>query len=326
MAEGTGLLNRRSVINATEGSNPSLSALDNVRKQVFEHVAQRNADSVVIYNLTVAVFALFLLSPSFALAHQPRITNSRVTTVLNPEVSKAYYGTLTGEPDVYVIHATSAFHLFVEVLVPDIPGQSKDVSAVVLKDGEQVAVLDGATSTWKQFFEKFGHDTYWQGPKYKAHEEAGFYQIRVFSSNNDSKYSLAIGETEAFDGKEGLNALMLIPQIKKNFFNKSPIDFILSPLGWGLIVIMYLLSGIVGLSYRALLKRFAKRSPRGAHKNIGKPDRWLRFALGAALLLLAITTTWSPILIFFSGFALFEAIFSWCGFYAAMGKNTCVTS
>ena len=39
--------------------------------------------------------------------------------------------------------------------------------------------------------------------------------------------------------------------------------------------------------------------------------------------LLAITTTWSPILIFFSGFALFEAIFSWCGFYAAMGKNTC---
>jgi len=37
----------------------------------------------------------------------------------------------------------------------------------------------------------------------------------------------------------------------------------------------------------------------------------------------AITTTWSPILIFFSGFAFFEAIFSWCGFYAAMGKNTC---
>jgi TM2 domain-containing membrane protein YozV len=58
-------------------------------------------------------------------------------------------------------------------------------------------------------------------------------------------------------------------------------------------------------------------------KNIGKSDRLLRAVIGAGLLLWAITTTWSPILIFFSGFAFFEAIFSWCGFYAAMGKNTC---
>jgi hypothetical protein len=49
----------------------------------------------------------------------------------------------------------------------------------------------------------------------------------------------------------------------------------------------------------------------------------LRLAIGVGLFLWAITTTWSPILIFFSGFALFEALFSWCGFYAALGKNTC---
>lgn len=30
-----------------------------------------------------------------------------------------------------------------------------------------------------------------------------------------------------------------------------------------------------------------------------------------------------PKTIFFSGFAFFEAIFSWCGFYATIGKNTC---
>ena len=34
------------------------------------------------------------------------------------------------------------------------------------------------------------------------------------------------------------------------------------------------------------------------------------------------TTTWNPILIFFSGFAFFETIFSWSGFYVALGKNT----
>jgi hypothetical protein len=75
--------------------------------------------------------------------------------------------------------------------------------------------------------------------------------------------------------------------------------------------------------YRFILKKFASGTTRGAHKNIGKYDRAIRFAIALGLLLLAITTSWSPWLLFFSGFALFEAIFSWCGFYAALGKNTC---
>jgi len=276
----------------------------------------------VIPLLLLGLF-IFISDPSLASAHQPRITESRQTQVPSPEVSKAYYGKLTGVPDVYTIEAKQAFNLYVGVLVPDIAGQKKDVSAVVLKDGKQIAVLDGVTFAWKQFFEPFGYDTYWQGPEYKARADVGIYEIRVTSPNNDSKYSLAIGEIEKFDGKEGLNALTLIPQIKKNFFEESPITFIKSPFGWGLIVIMYILAFIVGFIYRTILKKFAKNSPRGVARNIGKPDRLLRLAIGIGLLLWAITTTWSPILIFFSGFAIFEAIFSWCGFYAAMGKNTC---
>lgn len=242
---------------------------------------------------------------------------------MHPEVSKAYYGTLTGEPDVYRIDATAPFDLYVGVLVPDIAGQKKDVSAVVLKDGNEIAVLDGATFAWTQFFEPFGHDTYWQGPEYKARAEAGTYEVRVWSSNNDSKYSLAIGEIEAFDSAETWNALTLIPQLKKNFFDKSPIDFILSPFGIGLIVAMYALAVIFGFAYRAVLKRLARGTVRGVGQNIGKPDRTVRFVLGVALLLWAITTTWSPLLLFFSGFCFFEAAFSWCGFYAALGRTTC---
>lgn len=269
------------------------------------------------------LLALFL-APALALAHQPRITESRLTQVPDPEISKAYYGKLTGEPDVYVIEASEPFDLYINVLVPDIAGQKKDVSAVVLKDGAQIALLDGPNFEWKRFYEPFGADSYWMGPEYKARSEAGTYEVRVWSSNNDSKYSLAIGETEAFDTRETLNALTIIPELKKNFFDESPIGFIVSPFGWGLIIAMYLLSVIVGLIYRAILKRYAKGTARGLNKNIGKWDRLIRFAIGAGLLLWAITTTWSPILIFFSGFALFEAIFSWCGFYAMMGKNSCL--
>jgi len=272
------------------------------------------------------LFVANVLLPSIAFAHQPRIASENPITVTDPEISKAYYGTLGGEPVVYRITALEAFDLYVNVLVPDIAGQKKDVSAAVIKNGDTatpVAVLEGTNFEWKQLFEEFGHDSYWQGPEYKARVEAGTYEIRVWSSNNDSKYSLAIGEIEAFDLKESLNAYKLIPQIKRDFFNKSPATFIFSPLGYGLIIVMVVLAFAFGFAYRFILKKFASSTGRGVPKNIGRGDRVLRFAIAVFLFVWAITTTWSPLLLFFSGFALFEAIFSWCGFYAALGRNSC---
>lgn len=61
--------------------------------------------------------------------------------------------------------------------------------------------------------------------------EAGQYDIIVSSTSNDSKYSLAIGEAELFDLTEIMNALYLVPKIKRDFFNESPITFIFSPFG-----------------------------------------------------------------------------------------------
>ncbi len=60
----------------------------------------------------------------------------------------------------------------------------------------------------------------------------GNYEIRVSSQNNTSKYSLAVGEIEKFDFKETMNALSLVPKIKRDFFNESPVSFIASPFGW----------------------------------------------------------------------------------------------
>ena len=270
---------------------------------------RRNTSCMKTLLITITLlFAIFLL-PTATFAHQPRIVKENPTVVTLPEVSKAYYGTLDGKPAVYTIRSKKAFALYVGVLVPDIAGQKKDVSAVILKDGKQLALLDSTNFQWKTFFEEFGRDTYWKGPEYKAQADAGTYEIRVTSANNDSKYSLAVGEIETFDFKEGMNALTLIPELKKDFFNKSPIDFILSPLGWGFILIMFVLAFISGFIYRALLKRFARNTTHGASKNIGTNDRMVRALIGTVLLLIAITTTWSPWLLFFSGFAFFAALF-----------------
>jgi len=270
--------------------------------------------------ILVPVFSM----PGLASGHQPRLVEgSSVVVVTDPEVSKAYYGTLKGEPAVYTITAMEPFALYVGVLVPDITGQNKDVSAVITKDGEPLATLDGTTFTWTKFTEPFGNDTYWEGPDYKLKAPAGRYEIKVSSPNNDSKYSLAVGEIEAFNFTESLNAVMIIPELKKNFFNKSPIDFILSPLGAGLILIMFVLAFLFGFLYRFILRQFARHPAQRVSHNIGRYDRLVRIAIGVALLLWAITTTWSLWLLFFAGFAFFEAIFSWCGLYAALGRNTC---
>jgi hypothetical protein len=276
--------------------------------------------------ISLAILSLVVIAPAIALAHQPRITESRETYVPEPEISKAYYGKLMGEPDTYIIESATPFDLYVNVLVPDIAGQKKDVSATVIKDGETdtpLAVLGGADARWEKFYEPFGVSTYWRGPEYKARAESGRYEIRVWSRNNDSKYSLAIGEGEFFDAGEIWNALRLVPKIKSDFFEESPASFIKSPFGYGLIIILYILAGIALLTFRAVMRRVGKGAPRGGRKNIGTRDRLARVGIGIALLLWAITTSWNPLIIFFSGFALFEALFSWCGLYAALGKNTC---
>lgn len=285
--------------------------------------------------LMMATLIGTIVAPLAAHAHQPRLATDNPIIVSDPEISKAYYGTFAGEPIVYKISSDKPFHLYVNILVPDIAGQKKDMSAVIVKKGAQdetIATLDGTTFEWKKMFEKFGHDTYWQGPEYEYNVSAGNYEIRVFGPGNTSlnsapnnirKYSLATGEIEKFDFKETVNALILIPQIKRDFFEESPISFVLSPFGIGYIVSVFVLAFMVGFIYRALIRKFAPKNKPRPGKNIDLSGRLLRTAIGGILLLIAITTSWSPALLFFAGFCFFEALFSWCGFYAALGKNTC---
>jgi hypothetical protein len=269
------------------------------------------------------ILASLIIIPFVAAAHQPRITESHLTSVPEPEISKAYYGTLTGEPDVYTIDAKADFELYVGVIVPDIPSQKKDISFAILKNGKEAAVFNGVTYSWQKFYEPFGADMYWRGPEYKAASTSGVYEIKVYSPSNEGKYSLAIGGKESFPASEVLNVLKTVPTLKKDFFEESPATFIKSPFGFGLILITYAAAFIFGFLCRTVLKKISKGTVRGLNYNIGSTDRVVRFLIAVALFAWAILTTWNPLLLFVSGFALFEAMFSWCGLYAALGRNTC---
>ena len=60
----------------------------------------------------ILILTFFFCLPAMALAHQPRLVESRLTTVSDPEISKAYYGKLSGESDVYLINAAVPFNLY----------------------------------------------------------------------------------------------------------------------------------------------------------------------------------------------------------------------
>jgi hypothetical protein len=254
---------------------------------------------------------VLLLIPAPAFAHQPRLVDQSTITVADPEISKAYYGELTGQQHIYRISAKTPFDLYMNVLAPDIAGQSKDVSAIMIKanspESKSYAMLDGMNYTWTRFWEPYGADWYWKGPEVKMKAEAGDYEIHIFNTMNRGKYTLAIGEIEAFDAKEVWNALRLIPRLKSNFFDESPINFILSPFGWGYILATYILVLVVGLLAHSIVRRLGKIDRQKALYHLAAEHRLLLAGLGICLLLLALATSWNPILIFLSGVCIFEA-------------------
>lgn len=174
------------------------------------------------------LLALFLFSGLFLFAghssaHQPRIVLGQTEIqVAEPEISKAYYGELAGQPDHFKIHSDAPFDLYVNILAPAVAGASKNFVVEIDKDGQTIATLDGSESTWEWYYEPFGGDNYWKGPEYdNAQAGAGDYEIKVSNPGNAGKYVLAVGQKEAFPVSEIANAIMLMPQIKRDFFGRS---------------------------------------------------------------------------------------------------------
>ena len=293
-------------------------------------------------NVLIALFSLlvfFIFPQQLTYAHQPRIVESTTVKINNPEVSQAFYGEFKGAPVEFNIKSDKPFKLYVGLLVPDIPNVQKNISAEIyrLKNGTYatIAFLDGSNFNWTPFFEDFAKDNYFWGPEYKASDSikgkeligklvsAGDYQIKVFSPSNSGKYVLVTGFLELFPFSEIINASIIVPRLKAQFFDYPLPVLVSSQYVLSYLLVVYVLAFVAGFIYRLIVRKLAKSSVRKAHKNIGKTDRLIRAAIGIVLFLYAVTTSWNPILFFLSGLVLFEAIFSWCGLYQALGKNTC---
>lgn len=203
--------------------------------------------------LPILLLIVMLFSITCVTAHQPRLeTGANVSmqnpiVVKNPEISQAFYSTLRGNPDYYKINSSMPFKLYLNLLVPTSPGIQGDfISAQVLDtNGNVILTMNGTNSTWTPYFEEFGGDNYLKGPEVTEQLPAGTYYVKVFNSENQGKYTIAIGDIESFPADESLKALVTIPLLKEQFFGKPVtilfLEFIGLILAFGSLIVIYVM-------------------------------------------------------------------------------------
>ncbi|MGL6298208.1 MAG: hypothetical protein ACRC1M_03465 [Methanobacteriaceae archaeon] len=232
---------------------------------------------------------IFLIIASFSIvsAHQPRLASDNHSiespiVVENPETSQAFYGELNGNPVYYKITSPQEFRLYLNILVPDVPGASTELTSFQILDGnkQEIANFNGKNNTWTSYFEEFGGDYYLKGSQYNETQKAGTYYIKIYNENNQGKYSLAVGDIEEFPVGESLNALVLLPILKANIFEIPIVELFLQFLG--------LIIGIGTLLTLTILILKSKKSEKVIEltKAIIKPLRivlWLGIVLSSIM-------------------------------------------
>ena len=162
----------------------------------------------------VLLIILFLISFTYAFAHQPKLikyspTSKEPHDVVEPEVSKAYYGKLNGEPHYYKIESDVEFSFYAGITIPKIDDNVKWISLEVFdQNNNSIYYEDGKEYNWKAWYEPYARDWYWVGPQIGTHNdkefkgslkfESGTYIIKVFNEDNQGSYSLAVGDIEFF--------------------------------------------------------------------------------------------------------------------------------
>lgn len=158
-------------------------------------------------------------------AHLPRLVSENSLenpiVVTDPEISQAFYGRLTGKPDYFKIQSPQLFKLYVNILVPEVMGARIDFVADIFRDQVQIMTLKDAG--WTHFYEHFAGDNYIRGPEFEQWVDSGTYVIKISNEDNLGAYILAIGKKEWFTPSEIINLYHVLPYIKEEFFQKSPL-------------------------------------------------------------------------------------------------------
>ena len=166
-------------------------------------------------------------------AHQPVLNSEKSNSeepyiIEEPEVSKAFFAELKGEPHYYRIDSNTKFKFYAGITTPKIdncPLTKKFSFDVLDSDFELIKKKDGEKFNWWAWYEKHGEKWYWIGPevgeKFKSNRDynKGTYYIRVFNQNNTGQYVLAVGDIESFPISVIIKMLFTLPSINSAFWD-----------------------------------------------------------------------------------------------------------
>lgn len=197
--------------------------------------------------LIICVLCICLaLAPTGASAHQARFVHVEqhdITTIVDPDLSQAFYGELTDSPHLFEFHVISTQNIYAEILVPDIGGDMPTISGLIMKVEDrgvtEIRRLPAKDATWDSFYEWFGGDSYRHGVQFYDSLTPGTYQIEVSTPIDRGKYVLVVGKREDYSVLSYFQTIRDIAHIK-NFFGKSSLAIVETPF-------VYIPLGLLGL-------------------------------------------------------------------------------
>ena len=150
--------------------------------------------------------------------------------VEEPEISKAIYSTLTGDPHFYRIQSETDFNFYAGILAAKIGEcalEEKFSFEVLDSDFHVLFVADGENFEWTPWYEEYGKQWYWNGPEVGKNFlsdrvfKAGTYYVRVFNNSNTGQYIMAIGDIEKFSFTDIVGLIFSMGKIEDEFWNPS---------------------------------------------------------------------------------------------------------
>jgi hypothetical protein len=205
--------------------------------------------------LPLAVF-IFLAAAAPVSAHLPYLAGDKAEIAVgSPEISKAYYGWLSGKPAVYSISSPKPFLLYLNLLAPQGDGARLDYSARIYKNGDLLETIEDDDALWLAEYEPFANDYYSKGPEYEARVPAGDYRVEVYNSGNSGNYVLAVGKTEDLSLGQFLRTLAVLPRIKEQFWGKPWWEAYNNLVGLFAFVLLVILTVIIYFA-ASIIKRW----------------------------------------------------------------------
>ncbi|MBC47408.1 MAG: hypothetical protein CMO27_00710 [Thiotrichales bacterium] len=179
---------------------------------------------------------LFIFSFTQPYAHKP-VLNENSTypadapyEIEEPEISKAIYSTLTGDPHYYRIQSDVDFDFYAGILAAKIGEcalESKFSFEVLDAEFHNIDVADGENFKWTPWYEEYGKQWYWNGPEIGKNflsdriYKAGTYYIKVFNNTNTGQYIIAVGDIEKFSFTDIIGLIFSLGDIEDEFWDPN---------------------------------------------------------------------------------------------------------